>query len=434
MLRQADNRKGLRPDFMKTAQVFDSYFRAGGTSSIGNRRIVAILLLLGASGATLAVSGCKGSGAVSVSSVTISPSSATVNLGGQTNFTATVNLNNSSSTNIATTTTVTWEVNGTVGGNTSVGTIVSSSTDNEVGVYTAPLTVPPTNNGTVNITAVTQQTGTTATSTNTASTITSNTAVVTVSPVIGFAISPTVTTIAAGATQQFSATLNGIADANTTWSVTSASGTTGIGTIGPTTGATATYVAPPLPPPGNSVTITGTDGSNSQSETVTITYSDHSLSGPYAFSYAGDNSLGFYAVAGSFVSDGNGNIESGEEDMDSFLTGVSTQVPIVGSYIVNADGRGTILLNNGTINLRCVRSANQHALILRSDAQNTGSGTIDQQSLSATSGQNAALSSCLRIQWFRREREFFSADAGGRIFGGRRGEYTRYQYDPGCKC
>lgn len=388
MLRPANIRKQLRPNRVGMAQLFDSYFQPIGARCIGKRRIVAILLFLSASAAMLGVSGCKSS-AVSVSSVTISPSSATVSLGGQTDFTATVNLNNSSSTTIATTTTVTWEVNGTVGGSTSVGTIVSSSTDNEVGVYTAPLTVPPTNNGTVNITAVAQQTGTTSTSTNTASTITSNTAVVTVSPILGFSISPTITTIAAGATVQFSATLNGIADGNATWSVTSANGTTGAGSIGPTTGI---YVAPLLPPPGNSVTITGQDGTNSQSETVTIAYSDHSLSGPYAFSYSGDNQLGFYAVAGSFVADGNGNIESGEEDMDSFSTGVSTQVPIVGGYIVNADGRGSIYLNNGTINLHFVLTSNQHALILRSDLQNTGSGTIDQQNLSALTGSDSALS------------------------------------------
>jgi len=390
MLRQADIRKHLSPNRSGITQLFDAYFHASGARSIRQKKIVAILLFLSAGSAMLGVSGCKGSGAITVSSVTITPTSASVSPNAQAEFTATVNLNNNTNTTAATTTSVTWEVNGVVGGNTSTGTIVSSSTDNEVGVYTAPANVPSTNNGTVNITAVAQQTGTTSvTSTNTANTITSNTAVVTVTPIVGFAISPTITTIAAGATVRFSATLNGVADGNTTWSVTSASGANGAGTIGPKTGV---YVAPLLPPPGNSVTITGQDGSNSQSQTVTISYSDDSLSGPYAFFYSGDNQLGFYAVAGSFIADGNGNIESGQEDMDSFSTGVSTQVPIVGNYIVNGDGRGSIRLNNGTINLHFVLTSNQHALILRSDQQNTGSGAIDQQNLGALTGSNSILS------------------------------------------
>ena len=120
------------------------------------------------------------------------------------------------------------------------------------------------------------------------------------------------------------------------------------------------------------------DGTNTASETITITYSDHSLTGPYAFSYTGDNQLGFYAVAGSFVADGNGNIESGVEDADSFQTGVTTQVAITGNYVVRTDGTGSITLSNGN-NFRFVLAGNQHAVILRSDVANTGSGTIDQQ-------------------------------------------------------
>ena len=101
MLRQANIRKQLRPNRTGMVQLFDSYFQIIGARHIGKRRIVAMLLFLSASAAMLAVSGCKGSGVVTVNSVTISPSSATVALGAQTNFTATVNLSNSSNTNIA---------------------------------------------------------------------------------------------------------------------------------------------------------------------------------------------------------------------------------------------------------------------------------------------------------------------------------------------
>ena len=73
------------------------------------------------------------------------------------------------------------------------------------------------------------------------------------------------------------------------WTVTSANGGNP-GTIGTSSGF---YTAPLSPPPSNSITVTGTDGTNSMSDTFTIVFSDHSLSGPYAFSYSGDNQLGF---------------------------------------------------------------------------------------------------------------------------------------------
>src|SRR6266481_5312674 len=69
--------------------------------------------------------------------VTISPTSATVAAGGTQQFTATVQ--NTSNT------AVTWQVNGVMGGNATVGTISSS------GLYTAPASP-----ATVTVTAVSQ--------------------------------------------------------------------------------------------------------------------------------------------------------------------------------------------------------------------------------------------------------------------------------------
>ena len=300
-----------------------------------------------------------------------------------------VNLSNTTTTS-TTSTAVTWEVNGIVGGNSSVGTILSSTTDNQVGIYTAPSIVPSTNNGQVNITAVAQQPNTTSTTTSsgtttstttsTTNTVTSNTAVVQIGVTPGFSINPSVTSVPAGGTIQFSSILNGVTDLNTTWTVTSSSGRQSrlhwpkngslYGTI------VAAY--------GNSITVTGTDGTNSLSDTFSIAFSDHSLAGPYAFSYRGDNQLGFYAVAGSFVTDGNGDIESGVEDIDSFQTGVSTQVPITGNYTVGPDGRGTVHFSDNS-NWRFALTTNQHGFMIRSDASDTGSGTIDQQTLNALS-------------------------------------------------
>jgi hypothetical protein len=125
-----------------------------------------------------------------------------------TQFVATVNLSNSSTT---TNTTVTWQVNGVAGGNSTTGAIAPSTTDVQVGIYTAPAVAPGgTDNGQVDVTAVATQidTGTSTTTT----TVTSNTAVVTVGAGTGLAITPTTTTVPARGSHQFAATLNSVAD------------------------------------------------------------------------------------------------------------------------------------------------------------------------------------------------------------------------------
>ncbi len=387
----------------------------------------AVLTLIGM------LSGCGGgSTTVTVTSVSITPSTATVNLGAQTDFTAVVNLSNTTTTT-SVSTAVTWEVNGIVGGNSSIGTIISSTTDNQVGVYTAPAVVPSTNNGQVNITAVAQQTSTTSTTTSTTTTststtsngttVTSNTAVVTIGAAAGYSTSPSVSTVPAGGTVQFSSALNGVTDGNTTWTVSSGGGGNP-GSIGAKSGF---YTAPLSPPPGNSITVTAQDGSNSLSDTFSITFSDHSLTGPYAFSYRGDNQLGFYAVVGSFVTDGNGNIESGVEDIDSFQTGVSVQVPITGNYVIGADGRGTVHLSDNS-DWRFALTTNQHGYMIRTDVNSTGSGTIDQQSLNALSSTapNTILAGPYVFSGLGADAAFnplgvagkFSADGAGNIAAG----------------
>jgi hypothetical protein len=351
------------------------------------RRISSLALLSVVVGGILSLSACRGSvGATTVASVSITPASTNVPNGGVVEFTATVNLNNATT---STSTAVTWEVNGTAGGNSTVGTIVSSASDNQIGVYTAPATVPTTNNGQVDVTAVAQQIST-STSSNT-TTVTSNTAVVTIGVGTGvggnFYVTPSATTFPAGGTIQFSAMLYGLSDANAAWSASSANGGD-VGTIGLHSG---TYTAPLYPPPGGSVTITAQDGTNQATVTLTINYSDRSLSGPYAFSYSGYNQFGFYAVAGSFVAGGNGIIESGVADVDTSLAGVSTHVPISGTYLVGADGRVTAALDGGTT-WQFAMTTNQHALLIRVNANATGCGTIDQQNLDDLTNSTSAIS------------------------------------------
>ena len=324
---------------------------------------------------TLAACG-GGSSATKILSVAITPTTATVPVNTTTQFVATVNLSNSSTT---TNTTVTWEVNGVAGGSSTTGTIAPSTTDVQVGIYTAPAVAPGgTDNGQVDVTAVATQLDSSTGMTTT--TVTSNTAVVTVGAGTGLAITPTTTTVPAGGSHQFTATLNSVADPNATWTISSMNGGD-IGSIDPTTGL---YKAPSFPPPGAAITVTAVDGAAMASGTATIVYSDASLRGPFAFSYSGDNSSGYFAVAGSFVSDGNGTIVSGVEDVDSFSTGVSGPLAINGTYLVGPDGRGTLSLNSGLQSagtLAFVLTTNQHGLVTRFDKNVTGTGALDQQNL-----------------------------------------------------
>lgn len=345
----------------------------------------------------LCVSGCGSKSNTTVKTIAITPTSASVNLGQQVTFTAVVTLNDSTT---STTTTVTWEVNGSTSDN-GCGTIAASPDDQLEGIYTAPAVVPSSSCGVtggtlgqVAITAVTTQTGTSTTSSSsTSGTVTSNTATVTVGAVLGLTVSPPTAGVPAGGSQQFSAILNGLA-AGASWTLTSTSG----GNLG-SIDSNGLYTAPPFPPPGNSLTVTATATSNGSSvtatATVTVSYSDHSLSGPYAFSYTGNDGSGFFAVAGSFVADGNGNIISGIEDIQSFLTGISTAVPILQStYSVGSDGRGSasIKTNRGTASWRFALTTNLHAELTRFDANVTGGGSIDQQTLNATTTSASIIS------------------------------------------
>ncbi|MGA3292357.1 MAG: hypothetical protein ABSE45_00090 [Candidatus Acidiferrales bacterium] len=339
----------------------------------------ALSLLVIAVACALTLLACGGGGnnggTGTVTSVAITPTTATVSLNETAEFSATVNLNSSSS--VSTSTAVTWEVNGVAGGSSTTGTIVASSTDVQVGIYTAPAVAPGTNNNEMNITAVAPQNP--GSTTNTA-TVTSNTAVVTIGGGLGLAVTPISVTVPAGGTRQFAATLNGLADPNATWSVSSTNG----GAIG-SIDTTGLYTAPDFPPPGASITVTASDPTvtTTATATATITYSDKSLDGPFAFSYTGNDSSGWLAAAGSFVADGQGNILSGVEDVESFFTGVSAGLPFSGTYTVGPDGRTTAIINNGhgTATWQFALTTNQHAVMIRLDANATGSGTIDQQNL-----------------------------------------------------
>jgi len=176
-------------------------------------RFLAMTALVIAAGWSLQACGGGGAGSTTVTSVAITPTTITVPLNTTTQFTAVVNLSDSTT---STTTTVTWEVNGIAGGDLlTVGSIVPDVDNQLVAVYTAPGTVPTTATpgvtqvGQVAVTAVaTQPATTTKSGTTTPPPVTSNTAVVTVGAGSGLTVSPLSPTVAANQVQPFTALLN----------------------------------------------------------------------------------------------------------------------------------------------------------------------------------------------------------------------------------
>ncbi|HEV1995135.1 MAG TPA: hypothetical protein VGR03_12470 [Candidatus Acidoferrum sp.] len=173
--------------------------------------------------------------------VTVAPTPISLNAGGPAQvFTATV----TGTSNTA----VTWFVNGVMGGNATVGTIVQAT-----GLYTPPAAVP--NPAVVTVTAVSQ-----------ADPTKSGAASVTIQGVITVSVSPATVGVNINTTQQFSATVTNASNPAVNWTI---SGTGNIGSIGLTTGL---YTAPSSVPTPATVTVTATSVQNGTSQgTATIT-------------------------------------------------------------------------------------------------------------------------------------------------------------------
>ncbi|HTM12731.1 MAG TPA: hypothetical protein VL127_07455 [Bryobacteraceae bacterium] len=180
--------------------------------------------------------------------VSVSPSSASVPLSTQKQFTATV----SGSSNQA----VTWDVNGAVGGNGTVGFIDSVS-----GLYTAPASVPSPATVTVH-----------ASSSAVAPAVAGSATVTVVNALpIAVTISPTSARVRVTATKQFTASVTNTTNTSVTWKVNGVTG--GNSTFG-TVSTGGLYKAPNIVPSPSKVTVSATsnaDASKSASATVSIT-------------------------------------------------------------------------------------------------------------------------------------------------------------------
>ena len=181
-----------------------------------------------------------------VIAVTVSPAAATVPLGATQVFHATVTG--------AQDTTVTWDVGGVVGGNSTAGTILNSQTDPNDTTYTAPHALPAGGSVTVH-----------ARSNASPSVIASVT--VTFTTTISIALSPSSATRAVGHRQTFSAQVSNTPNQSVSWQVIGiAGGNSAVGEICVTgsnpcqqiltsSGGTVDYLAPAGVPSPNPVTI-----------------------------------------------------------------------------------------------------------------------------------------------------------------------------------
>lgn len=178
--------------------------------------------------------------------VTVNPASASITTNTQKQFTATV----TGDTNQA----VTWDVNGAVGGNGTVGFI-----DSITGLYTAPLSVPTPATVTIHATS------------KGASAAVGSAAVTIVTPAaVSITISPTAATVRVGRTRLFKATVLNTSNTAVTWKVNGVAG--GNSTVG-FVNSSGLYTAPNAVPSPASVTLSATsaaDNSKSASAVVMI--------------------------------------------------------------------------------------------------------------------------------------------------------------------
>jgi hypothetical protein len=191
----------------------------------------------------------SGQAAGTTVSVSVSPSSATVAVDVQKQFSATVSGNSNQS--------VTWDVNGAVGGNSSVGFI-----DSIAGLYTAPAAVPTPATVTVHATSK-------------AATSAVGSATVTVTspppPPVSVSVTPASASVQAGTSKQFSAVVANNSNQSVTWDVNGViGGSSGLGTIS----TSGLYSAPASVPTPATVTVHATSiaaSSAAGSAAVTIT-------------------------------------------------------------------------------------------------------------------------------------------------------------------
>lgn len=216
-------------------------------------------------------------------------------------------------------TAVTWTI-------TSGGGTISSS-----GLYTAPA-------------VISSQTTATITATSEADDTKTGTATITLMPVV-VQVSPSTPTVSLLGTRQFTATVTGSTNTAVTWSVTGTGCTGGeCGTID----SAGLYTGPWCVPSPATVSVTATsvaDPTKTASAVATTAVAASGVGGRYAFLFQGTDADGLMFTAGSFSTDGSGNITDGVEDVVR-MSRVDTSVTFTGSYDIHCYNRATVTFND----------------------------------------------------------------------------------------
>jgi hypothetical protein len=111
-------------------------------------------------------------------------------------------------------------------------------------------------------------------------------------------------------------------------------------------------------------------------------YSLASLKGSYAFQMSGQDGGGPFARIGSFTADGAGSITAGAEDINSnALPGSTVLVFTSGSYTMQTNGKGNLILTNatGSLGFSIVMTSATDGFLTQTDGSATASGNFTVQ-------------------------------------------------------
>lgn len=109
------------------------------------------------------------------------------------------------------------------------------------------------------------------------------------------------------------------------------------------------------------------------------------ISGSFAFTLGGASTGGAFAAGGIINTDGAGNVLSTSLEDTNNGGVISTNVPLSGTYSVAGNGRGTVTLNSGAINL-AVYPSTGGLQVLEIDGSTAASGTALQQTGTFSAG------------------------------------------------
>ncbi len=176
---------------------------------------------------------------------------------------------------------------------------------------------------------------------------------------VGITTQGGVTTVPSGGTLGIVAQVNNAANREVTWSLTGPNCPASCGTLTPSSGGSATYVAPSNVTAQFTATVTATSVQNpARSASVTLTVQARTcaanaplLDGPYAFLLQGFDltSRNGIAAVGSFTADGCGNVTGGEADYYFGPTLGGHTTSLSGTYTIEDDHRGKVNLTVGTL-------------------------------------------------------------------------------------